>query len=169
MSISCGEPLVLEFEVDCPGAQASATADFVLYSLFDVPVVGGSSKVQRICGAGSSSRWQVTCALGSIPLNAGTYYASIWFGNQERDYASFSRALSIHVESADPFGWGTRYQKLGGIFIGSRSGSFRLMTLVLRTSLPSPRQKTVAVWARQKTSQPGRQGCRDPKPSAASH
>jgi hypothetical protein len=79
-----------------------------LYSLFDVPVVGGSSKVQGICGAGSSSRWQVTCALGSIPLNAGTFYASIWFGNQERDYASFSRALSIHVESADPFGWGNK-------------------------------------------------------------
>ena len=48
MSISCGEPLVLEFEVDCPGAQASATAGFVLYSLFDVPVVGGSSKVQML-------------------------------------------------------------------------------------------------------------------------
>jgi lipopolysaccharide transport system ATP-binding protein len=116
MSISCGEPLSLEFEVECPGQHASATAGFVLYSLFDVPVVGGSSKVQGISGAGSSSRWHVTCALGTIPLNAGTYYASIWFGNQERDYASFSRAFSIHVESADPFGWGNKVPEAWGHF-----------------------------------------------------
>jgi lipopolysaccharide transport system ATP-binding protein len=116
MTVSCGEPVTLEFEIDCPCEQPSVTAGLVLYSLFDVPIVGASSKVQGISGAGNSSQWRITCELGNIPLNAGTYYATIWFGNQERDHASFSRVFSIHVEAADPFGWGNKVPESWGHF-----------------------------------------------------
>jgi hypothetical protein len=116
ITVSCGEPVTLEFEVECPGDHPSVTAGLVLYSLFDVPIVGASSKVQGISGAGSSSRWRITCELGNIPLNAGTYYASIWFGNLDRDHASFSRVFSIHVEAADPFGWGNKVPESWGHF-----------------------------------------------------
>ena len=86
--------MTLEFEVECPAEQPSVTAGLVLYSLFDVPIVGASSKVQGISGTGSSSRWRFTCELGNIPLNAGTYYASIWFGNRRpRSRQLFSRFL----------------------------------------------------------------------------
>jgi lipopolysaccharide transport system ATP-binding protein len=116
LTLSCGEPVTLEFEVDCPGEHPSVTAGLVLYSLFDVPIVGASSKVQGISGTGTSSRWRFTCELGNIPLNAGTYYASIWFGNRDRDHASFSRVFSIHVEAADPFGWGNKVPESWGHF-----------------------------------------------------
>jgi lipopolysaccharide transport system ATP-binding protein len=116
MTLSCGEPLALQFELDCPVEHSSVTAGFVFYSLFDMPVVGASSKVQGVCGAGRSSRWTIACELGNIPLNAGTYYASIWFGNQDRDYACFSRVFAIHIEPADPFGWGNKVPEAWGHF-----------------------------------------------------
>jgi len=116
VTISCGEPLTLSFELECPVEHASATAGFVLYNLFDVPVVGASSKVQGIAGEGSSARWDFTCELGGIPLNAGTYYASVWVGNEGRDHASFSRVIAIHVEPADVFGWGNRVPESWGNF-----------------------------------------------------
>jgi len=116
MTISCGEPLTIAFELECPIEHASVTAGLVLYNLFDVPIVGASSKVQGISGSGQASRWQVSCELGEIPLNAGTYYASIWVGNEDRDHASFSRVVAIHVEPADPFGWGNKVPESWGHF-----------------------------------------------------
>jgi lipopolysaccharide transport system ATP-binding protein len=102
----CGEPIDLTFEVECPRDFASATAGFVIYDLLDTPVLGASSKIQRVHGVGTARRWSVSCAMGKLPLNSGRYHGTLWFGNEHRDYARFTAAFGLEVIPSDPFGWG---------------------------------------------------------------
>ncbi len=112
--VCCGDPISLSFEVVCPQEFANATAGVVIYDLLDSPVIGASSKFQGVAGAGSARRWYITCELGQVPLNAGRYYGSLWFGNEHRDYARFRAVVQLEVTPADPFGWGDRIPESWG-------------------------------------------------------
>jgi hypothetical protein len=104
--VVCGEPINLTFEVECSEDFANATAGLVIYDLLDAPVLGASSKIQRVHGVGVARRWSISCELGKLPLNSGRYYGSLWFGNEHRDYARFTAAFRLEVIPSDPFGWG---------------------------------------------------------------
>ena len=117
MTISCGEPLTIAFELECPIEHASVTAGLVLYNLFDVPIVGASSKVQGISGSGQASRWQVSCELGEIPLNAGTDDASI-LGRERRPRLRFVLARCRHPRGAGgPVRLGQQGARVVGAFL----------------------------------------------------
>ena len=69
--------------------------------------------------------------MGNIPLNSGRYYVSVWFGNQYKDHAKFSRAMFLDVVPSDPFGWGNKVPDAWGHFfwkpkwqIAAQAGSF---------------------------------------------
>jgi lipopolysaccharide transport system ATP-binding protein len=114
--VSCGESIRLEYSIESPHKVTSVTTGLVVYDLFDTPVLGASSKLQGAFGTGNSKRWRVVCDLGTLPLNAGRYYVSVWFGGRYRDYAKFSRALSLIVSPADPFDWGNEVPSSWGYF-----------------------------------------------------
>lgn len=116
VQILCGEHVNLEFTIWAPQEIESATAGLVVYDLFDGPVFGSSSKIQGVSGDSRGGCWHVTCKLGRIPLNAGSYSVSIWFGNKYRDSAKFSKAISLHVVPSDPFGWGASVPSSWGHF-----------------------------------------------------
>jgi lipopolysaccharide transport system ATP-binding protein len=116
VKISCGDPLTLEFELFCPREHLSVTAGLAMYNIYDAPVVGANSLCQRIYGVGRSVHWKITCNFGAIPLNAGTYYVSIWVGNKDRDCTYFTRVFAVRVEPADPLGWGNKVPEGWGSF-----------------------------------------------------
>jgi lipopolysaccharide transport system ATP-binding protein len=116
VKISCGDPLTLEFELFCPREHSSVTAGLELYNMYDATVVGANSLCQRIYGVGRSAHWKVTCNFGVIPLNAGTYYVSIWVGNKDRNWTHFVRVFALRVEPADALGWGNKVPETWGSF-----------------------------------------------------
>ena len=112
----CGIPLSIQFTVLSPEPVKKTTTGLVIYDVFDNPVVGASSKFQGVWGEGVSNIWCLTCMLGKIPLNSGRYYVSVWFGDRYRDYAKFSKAFTIYILPADPFGWGNKVPESWGHF-----------------------------------------------------
>ncbi len=106
-SMLCGDPLTLEFEIEAPSALTEVTTGVSLNAITGGRVVSMSSKVQNIPSrCGDSRRWVVRCEMGAIPLNAGTYTATIYVGNGIVDVAKFSDAFLIKVAEHDVFGWG---------------------------------------------------------------
>jgi lipopolysaccharide transport system ATP-binding protein len=107
ISVLCGEPIVVEFDVESPKTLNDATAGVLVMSSTGEKIVAMSSKVQNIQTHESPSRfWRVRCDMGRLPLNAGTYFAQIHFGNGMVDVARFSGAFKIKVAENDVFGWG---------------------------------------------------------------
>jgi len=108
VGVSCGDPVRLEFDIEAPRPLAEVTAGIVLRNLMGEPVVGMSSRVQNMPRVSSPSRfWRVSCDMGSLPLNAGTYLAGVYVGKGDREVARFSNAILIRVVEKDVFGWGS--------------------------------------------------------------
>ena len=113
LTISCGEPVVLEFDVEAetPPVNDAVSIGVKICTPSGDWLISMDSIVQR--GpyiSGSARRWTVQCDLGHIPLNAGTYfiwiYANVYELNTVRRFARFSRLFALHVLEADVFGWG---------------------------------------------------------------
>jgi lipopolysaccharide transport system ATP-binding protein len=103
----CGQPLSLTVEVEAPEPLHALTVGFIIYTTTGQKVVGMNSKYQGVPSASGRSRnWRASCELGKLPLNAGSYYASVYVGNGIRDVARFSEALRIEVQEGDVFGQG---------------------------------------------------------------
>lgn len=107
VSIDCGEPITLSYTIEAPRKITGVTSGITIRDRSGDPVMGMSSKVQAIASAeGDCERWSVRVDLGRIPLNAGTYSATIFVGDQHRDVARFSHAFTLVVREHDVFGWG---------------------------------------------------------------
>lgn len=107
LSISCGDPIVLEFQIDAPVPLAHATVGITLMDMVGGPVISMSSKVQNVpVPSGTSRLWSVCCELGVIPLNAGTYTGRVYVGEYKKDLARFTNAFTIKIIEKDVFGWG---------------------------------------------------------------
>ena len=125
LQAECGESITLEFAIESPVKIEDITAGLVVYDLYDSPVFGVSSKFQGVSSTrGNSKIWHVICDLGQIPLNTGTYSISIWLGNKYRDYAKFTKSISLNVVPADPFGWGSGVPTSWGYFYWSAKWNF---------------------------------------------
>ena len=116
IQFTCGHPVRFDFEIICPQPVREVTAGLILFDALDNPVVGTSSKFQKIHGRGEAQRWRIHCDLGEIPLNSGLYFVSVWFGNRHRDYTWFSKAFALDILPADPFDWGNQVPKTWGHF-----------------------------------------------------
>jgi len=109
LSLLCGDAVTIEFDVEAPKPLRAATVGISIVGPADERVISMSSKVQNIPSAAGFSRfWRVRCEMGHLPLNAGTYFASVWIGNGMHDVARFSKAFTIGVREHDVFGWGNR-------------------------------------------------------------
>jgi lipopolysaccharide transport system ATP-binding protein len=107
INIHCGEPLLIEFSVEAPNPLHEATVGITIANASGSRVISMSSKVQRIASLKGHSRlWRVSCDLGDLPLNAGSYSVHVYFGNGIRDVARFTNAFFIRVAAYDVFGWG---------------------------------------------------------------
>lgn len=107
ISILCGDSIAIEFDVQSSRTLSEATAGIGIFSGSGEPIITMSSKVQNIRTSAAPSRfWRVRCDMGRLPLNAGTYYATIHVGNGMNDIARFTRAFVINVREHDVFGWG---------------------------------------------------------------
>lgn len=104
-SFLCGEPVKFSFEVISPHPAPSGVG-LVLYDMFDNPVLGASSTRQGFVGEGGGTRWRIECDMGLVPLNAGEYRLSVYFGDNRRDYGYFQKCLTLNIVPADPYGWG---------------------------------------------------------------
>ncbi len=112
ITIFCGDPIALEFDIEAPRSLSEAEAGGGLSIIVTTgePVVSMSSLVQRAPTTPGLSRfWSVRCDLGRLPLNAGTYFVSVDIGDAQRSRraAKFSQAFTIHVMESDVFGWGS--------------------------------------------------------------
>ena len=109
ITIRCGDPLTLEFALESPVELPEASVGITLLTPAGDPVVGMSSKVQNVPSLpGPARSWRVRCALGALPLNAGTYVARVYLGDGSRDVARFSDAVVLQVVEHDVFGWGNK-------------------------------------------------------------
>lgn len=112
----CGENIDFRFDLICPRLIKNVSAGLILYDMFDNPIVGTSSKFQKIFGMGEEECWNIHCDLGPIPLNSGRYIVSVWFGSEYRDIARFTRAFYFDIHPSDPYGFGNRVPKSWGHF-----------------------------------------------------
>ena len=109
LTIFCGDPLRLDFEVEAAVSLDERQAGFrvTLTSSDGNPLVTMSSAVQAIeRSPATSRRWRVKCDMGRLPLNAGTYYATVHVGDGRKSTALFSRAVHIRILEHDVFGSG---------------------------------------------------------------
>jgi ABC-type polysaccharide/polyol phosphate transport system ATPase subunit len=120
ISVSCGERLVLEFEIEAPAPIAEATVGVTITDLRGIPIMSMSSKVQNVPRDPTLSKfWKTVCDMGEVPLNAGTYFMQIYVGNGQSDYARFSDVFGLKVLARDVFGWGNHLpsaQSWGAVF-----------------------------------------------------
>lgn len=113
-SFVLGEPITLEYEIECPEPFENACSGLVIYDNLGNPIVGASSTRQRVSGTGTSKRWRIECDLGELPLVSERYFVSVWFGNLNDDHARFPRVLALNIAPADPFGVGLSVPKSWG-------------------------------------------------------
>jgi len=107
ISLLCGKPFCLEFDVETPNTMEKMTAGITFKNMLGTPIVAMSSKIQNIPSKkGPSKRWRISCDLGNIPLNAGTYMITVYIGDGDKDVAKFSNPFTVNVLPNDVFGWG---------------------------------------------------------------
>jgi len=107
VQVLCGEPIVLQFEIESPKPLVELSAGALIMSSSGERIAGMSSKVQRIRAVGRpSQRWLVRCDMGRLPLNAGTYAVDVYIGNGVMDVTRFPSAFELTVTEHDVFGWG---------------------------------------------------------------
>jgi len=109
ITICCGDPLVLEFEIEAPQpiSETNAGIGITLLSPTDDPLVSMSSNVQALQKVpGLSRHWRVRCDMGRLPLNAGVYFARVIVGDSDQGRTIFRHAMTIEVIAHDVFGWG---------------------------------------------------------------
>jgi len=112
VTIFCGEPITLEFDIEAPGPLSETEAGIVIgiISATGERVASMGSMVQQAPTTPGRSRfWRVHCDMGRLPLNAGTYFAGVVVGDgrQSVPTAKFGQAFAIHVMEYDVFGWGS--------------------------------------------------------------
>ncbi len=109
ITIFCGDPITSEFNIEAPQAlsETKAGIGITIFTHTGDPLVSMSSNVQKAPRAMWRSRfWRVRCDMGRLPINAGTYFASVYVGDGLRMFARFSNAITIRVLEHDVFGWG---------------------------------------------------------------
>lgn len=109
ITVFCGDPIIIEFDIEAPNpiAETNAGIGITIVSETGDPIVSMSSNVQRaLIASGLSRFWKVRCDMGRLPLNAGTYFAKVYVGNDEWSGARFDNAMTIRVMEYDVFGWG---------------------------------------------------------------
>jgi hypothetical protein len=118
--LACGDRLHIEFEIEAPKPLPEATVGITIASPKAEKIVSMSSRVQNVPSEPGPSRlWRVSCDMGRIPLNVGTYYAHVYVGNTGFDYARFSEVFKIVVREHDVFGCGRPlppYEAWGGMY-----------------------------------------------------
>jgi lipopolysaccharide transport system ATP-binding protein len=111
----CGDVVSFSFEVVCPKAFRNATVVIILHDVFENPVVGAASRMQGQHGEGTATHWGFKCDMGNIPLNCGSYNVTIRFGNEDRNYATFSKAMALNILPSSvgniPKKWGNFFWK----------------------------------------------------------
>lgn len=113
ITIACGDILTVEFGIEAPKPLSEVTVSITVLTDMEDKVISMSSKVQNISSKQGHSRfWNVCCNMGRLPINAGTYFVSVWVGNGIRDVARFTKALTINVQEHDVFGWGNSLPKM---------------------------------------------------------
>jgi lipopolysaccharide transport system ATP-binding protein len=110
MLVTCGDPLQLEFVIEAPAALVAGNTGVAVTidGSGGTPMVNMRSAAQDVDadGATSVTRWRVQCDLGRLPLNAGSYYASVYLVDRIKTAAIFSQAIHIRVLDHESFGWG---------------------------------------------------------------
>jgi lipopolysaccharide transport system ATP-binding protein len=109
MLVTCGGSIQLAFDVEAPTAPIDR--DLAIAVTIDgsggTPMVNMRSHVADVqTGVSAARRWRVSCDLGRLPLNAGSYYASIYLVDTRKTIATFSQAIHIRVLDHEEFGWG---------------------------------------------------------------
>ena len=116
-TISCGDPLVVEFQIEASEAigEEDAGIGITIISRNGEPVVSMATDVQQAPWTkGSSRRWKVRCDMGRLPLNAEDYFGTVYLTDGEKVTCIFTSAIALQVISHDVFGCGrilpeTRY------------------------------------------------------------
>ena len=107
--LTCGDAMQLVFDIEAPAALAASEAGVAVTidGSGGTPMVNMRSSVRDVEQPdGLSRRWRVRCDLGRLPLNAGSYYASVYLVDRIRTTAVFSQAIHIRVLDHETFGWG---------------------------------------------------------------
>ena len=113
----CGMPLQFNVAITSPDEIAEPVLGLVIFDIYGTAITGMSSRLQGTHGVGTGNHWRFKCNLGNLPLNAGQYTVSIWFGVKTRDLAKFSSCIQLSIDTGDalscgipiPKGWGFFY------------------------------------------------------------
>jgi lipopolysaccharide transport system ATP-binding protein len=111
ISMFCGDPVTLEFDIEAPRplTETETRIGITIVTQTGDPLMSMSSLVQQVPSEpGTSQLWRIRCDMGRLPINTGTYYASMDVGHDDRGSrtATFTKALTIIVLEHDVFGWG---------------------------------------------------------------
>ena len=109
MLLTCGDSLELVFDIEAPAALGASEAGVAVTidGSGGTPMVNMRSAVRDVEQVNARSRrWRVRCDLGRLPLNAGSYYASVYLVDRIRTTAVFSQVIHIRVLDHETFGWG---------------------------------------------------------------
>jgi lipopolysaccharide transport system ATP-binding protein len=109
MLLTCGNPLQLEFDIEAPSLLAGRDVSIAVTidGAGGTPMVNMRSHARDVeHGSVCARRWCVRCDLGRLPLNAGSYYVSVYLVDDVRTTAVFSQAIHIRVLDHDQVGWG---------------------------------------------------------------
>lgn len=120
----CGEPIRFSYDVICPEPFKNPGSGIVFDDMTQRPIVGTSSIRQRMFATGVAKRWHIECDLGILPLNAGRYQISVWFGDEKSEKIRFSRQLFINIIPTDVFGFGKENPARWGYFYWKSDWAF---------------------------------------------
>ncbi len=112
ISILCGDPIVLEFDIEAPRPLAEDEVGVAIQIVGKMgdPIVGmGTFVKDKPTGSAPSRFWRVRCDMGRVPMYDGTYFVSVHLGDARRfgKIARFIHAFKIHVMPYDVYDWGS--------------------------------------------------------------
>lgn len=112
ITMFCGDPITLEFDIEAPRSlsEEEVGIGITIFGKTGDPVISMATVIREKPVAARSSRlWSVRCDMGRLPIDTGTYFASVHFGPQHRSgrRARFNHAFTIQMLAYDVLGWGS--------------------------------------------------------------
>jgi lipopolysaccharide transport system ATP-binding protein len=108
MVVTCGDRIELALEIEAPSPLDPDTGVAItIDGAGGTPIVNMRTRGPLIDhGSPASRRWRIVCDLGQLPLNAGSFHASVYLVGGARTIAMFSHAIHLRVLDHPSFGWG---------------------------------------------------------------
>lgn len=107
-TLNMGETMKFEFDISCKVPTHDIKIGFIILNSQGDTILNANNRYQPtvLQLAQPTGNFHISCDLGKICLNEGTYYVNLYLGDSTRDYSSVENAFSFHVCPSNMFGLG---------------------------------------------------------------